>query len=126
MAGRLQPFGVRVLGVKQSPWTSEIHYNGVEKRGSWSQLHAFAAEADIVILTCTQTAATRGMVDAAFLAACKPGVVIINVARGTLPTHRNGRPCCQLLLLFSVRLVASGAVSEEGSSPQAGCWTMMP
>ena len=82
LAGRLQPFGVRVIGVKQSPWTNEIQYNGVEKRGSWSQLHAFAAEADIVILTCTQTAATRGMVDAAFLAACKAGVIIINMARG--------------------------------------------
>jgi len=40
--------------------------------------------ADIVVLTCTLNAATQGMVDEEFLNACKPGVRIINVARGGL------------------------------------------
>ncbi|SHK20684.1 D-3-phosphoglycerate dehydrogenase [Roseomonas rosea] len=42
------------------------------------------AAADIVTLHLPASAATRGMVDAAFLAAMKPGAVLINTARGTL------------------------------------------
>ena len=40
--------------------------------------------ADIVTLHLPAADATRGMVDAAFLAAMKPGAVLINTARGTL------------------------------------------
>jgi phosphoglycerate dehydrogenase-like enzyme len=40
--------------------------------------------ADIVVLTCTQNEATRGIVGHEFLRRCKPGVRIINVARGGL------------------------------------------
>lgn len=47
-------------------------------------LHEALARADIVTLHCPSTPETRGMVDAAFLKAAKPGVVLINTARGTL------------------------------------------
>jgi glycerate dehydrogenase len=40
--------------------------------------------ADIVSLHCPLTEATRGMVDARFLAALKPGAILINTARGAL------------------------------------------
>jgi D-3-phosphoglycerate dehydrogenase len=42
------------------------------------------ATADIVSLHLPASEATRGMVDAGFLAAMKPGAVLINTARGTL------------------------------------------
>ncbi|MFC0386362.1 hydroxyacid dehydrogenase [Muricoccus vinaceus] len=42
------------------------------------------AAADVVTLHLPAGEATRGMVDAAFLAAMKPGAVLINTARGTL------------------------------------------
>ena len=39
-------------------------------------------QADVVIVACSQDATTRGFVNQAFLSACKPGVIIVNVARG--------------------------------------------
>ena len=42
------------------------------------------AVADVVTLHLPASDGTRGMVDAAFLAAMKPGAVLINTARGTL------------------------------------------
>jgi len=41
-------------------------------------------DADVVSLHCPLTDATRGMVDARFLAALKPGAILINTARGPL------------------------------------------
>lgn len=41
-------------------------------------------KADIVVLACTETASTRGLVGPEFIAACATGVLIINVARGGL------------------------------------------
>jgi D-3-phosphoglycerate dehydrogenase len=42
------------------------------------------AAADIVTLHCPSNDRTRNMVDAGFLAAMKPGAVLVNTARGTL------------------------------------------
>ena len=39
-------------------------------------------EADVVVLTVPMTEATRGLVDARFLAAMKDGALLVNVARG--------------------------------------------
>lgn len=47
-------------------------------------LDAALAAADIVTLHCPSNTETRGMVNEAFLKAAKPGVVLINTARGTL------------------------------------------
>ncbi|PNM89535.1 NAD(P)-dependent oxidoreductase [Achromobacter xylosoxidans] len=47
-------------------------------------LDAIWREADVVSLHCPLTDENRGMVNAATLAQCKPGVVLVNTARGGL------------------------------------------
>ncbi|WP_326635725.1 2-hydroxyacid dehydrogenase [Nonomuraea fuscirosea] len=46
------------------------------------ELPALLPEADVVVLLVPATAATAGMVDAAFLARMKDGAVLVNAARG--------------------------------------------
>jgi glycerate dehydrogenase len=68
-------FGMRIVraAVPGSPTT-----------GGRAPLAEALPGADVVSLHCPLTDATRGLVDAAFLAALKPGAILINTARGAL------------------------------------------
>ena len=80
---RLKPFGAELRAVRRSPWRGEHPAEALlDERGGWDRLHALAADADVLMLACSQNEQTRGLVDAALLAACKPGVLVVNVARG--------------------------------------------
>lgn len=82
---RLKPFGVRVTAVRRSAWQGEHPAEALlDHQGGWEDLPSLAVNADIVVLACVMSELTRGMVNSAFLAACKPGVHIVNVARGGL------------------------------------------
>jgi len=72
---RLAGFDVRVRRVARSA------RDGVSPV---SDLPGLLGDADVVILLAPVTAATRGMVDAAFLARMKDGALLVNAARGTL------------------------------------------
>jgi D-3-phosphoglycerate dehydrogenase len=74
-------FGMRVLVSDPAvPWNTikGLGYTPVET------LRDALAEADVVSLHCPGSAENRDMVDAGFLAAMKPGAMLINTARGTL------------------------------------------
>ncbi|WP_457629155.1 NAD(P)-dependent oxidoreductase [Oceanithermus sp.] len=75
VAVRLAPFGVRVLPVARR------HRPGVETleaRARW------LARVDAVVLLLPLTQETRGLVDAGFLSAMKPGAWLVNAGRGAL------------------------------------------
>lgn len=98
-ACRLQPFGCLLLCVRRSPWgqqpTEAVLEQQLHGTGTWQDLHTMAAKADIIAMTCSQTPETKGMVDSKLLAACKPGVRIVNVARGR-PSDLVWACCCCL------------------------------
>lgn len=70
---RLIPFGAGVTRVARRP------RDGVHPAG---ELPGLLPDADIVVLLTPLTEATRGMVDAAFLAAMPDGALLVNAARG--------------------------------------------
>ncbi|MEP6981227.1 MAG: 2-hydroxyacid dehydrogenase [Nakamurella sp.] len=70
---RLAAFGVAVTMVARTA------RDGVR---SIDELPALLPEHDVVVLTLPLTAATTGLVDAAFLAAMPDGAVLVNAARG--------------------------------------------
>lgn len=89
---RLRPFGAHVAvlrrtehwGVREDPLTQAAEAC-VEERGVWpADTARLAGDADLVVMTCHQDDRNRGMVGEEFLAACKDGVRIVNVARGGL------------------------------------------
>jgi phosphoglycerate dehydrogenase-like enzyme len=73
-------FHMRVLGLARRQHSSPHVDRYVER----DQLHAALAEADFVALCLPNTPSTRGILDAAALAALKAGAYVINVARAQL------------------------------------------
>lgn len=96
---RLAALGVVVDGVRRSAWgEGEEGARLLRRRGAWSDLAPFAADADIVFVTCAQNPDTVGVIGPSFWAAvaearggggrahdgARRGLAIINVARGGL------------------------------------------
>ncbi|MFY1690586.1 2-hydroxyacid dehydrogenase [Plantactinospora sp. WMMB782] len=72
---RLAPFEVELTMVARTARPAEGVY-GVD------DLPALLPEADVVVLLVPLTDATRGLVDAGFLAAMRDGALLVNAARG--------------------------------------------
>ena len=74
---RLAPFEVEITRVASSARTDERgQVHGTDELGS------LLPQAEVVILVTPLTPATRGFVDAAFLAAMPDGALLVNVGRG--------------------------------------------
>ncbi|MCW3838348.1 NAD(P)-dependent oxidoreductase [Sphingomonas canadensis] len=80
VARRAAAFGAQVTGVARTAGTDALAGRIVPL----GALHAELPAADVVILSIALNAATRGMADAAFFAAMKPGATLVNVGRGAL------------------------------------------
>ncbi len=81
VALRARAFGMRAIGIRRSamPCPEELDW-----LGGPHDLHRLMGEADFVVVACDLNDGTRGMIDAAALAAMKPAGVLINVARGAV------------------------------------------
>ncbi|MFC9469916.1 2-hydroxyacid dehydrogenase [Streptomyces coelicoflavus] len=107
---RLVPFEVApVVRVARSARASErgpVH--------PLTELPALLPQADVVVLSTPLTEATRGLVDAEFLARMKDGALLVNVARGPVVDTK-----ALLTELESGRLTAALDVTDPEPLPQS-------
>jgi len=80
VAARARSFGARITGVRRDVSPHPL----ADALAPLDKVPDLLPQADVVVLSTPLTAATRHMVDAAFLAAMKPGSVLVNVGRGGL------------------------------------------
>ena len=83
-AARLaQALGMRVIALRRRPEMSRGDGLVDEALGT-DQLHALMGRSDYVVVAAPLTPETRGLVDAAAIAAMKPTGVLVNVGRGAV------------------------------------------
>lgn len=78
------PFGIRVLGLNRSGQPRD----GFEKVYPVGQLHEFLSEADYLVCTLPETAATIGLLDGRAFSTVRPGCHLVNVGRGSTIDER--------------------------------------
>lgn len=82
LATKAHALGINVLALRQSQTPFEVE--GVEAA---RDIHDLFARADHLVLAAPLTGATRHIVNSAVLASAKPGLHLINIARGGLLDH---------------------------------------
>ena len=80
IAHRAKAFGMRVHVANRSP----IQHPMVDHSWTLDDLHTFMASADAVVVSLPLTDNTKGLVNAAALAAMRPDAVLLNVGRGAV------------------------------------------
>jgi phosphoglycerate dehydrogenase-like enzyme len=83
VARRVKAFGVRVLASRRS-FRPGMSAPDVDELFGPDGLHALLRQSDVVVLAAAGTTETEGLIDAAAIAAMKPGAVFVNVARGNM------------------------------------------
>ncbi|MBD9564359.1 D-isomer specific 2-hydroxyacid dehydrogenase family protein [Pseudomonas sp. PDM09] len=82
LASKAHALGINVLALRQSQAPFEVE--GVE---ATRDIHDLFARSDHLVLAAPLTDATRHIVNSAVLASAKPGLHLINIARGGLLDH---------------------------------------
>lgn len=80
IAKRVKAFDAHLTVVRRSPSDDEL----ADATVTQAELPTVLPDADVVVLAPALTEETRGMADAAFFAAMKPGSILINIGRGAL------------------------------------------
>lgn len=81
VAKRALSFGMHVRAVTR---TAPRHVEGPVRIEPASMLTELAGDADFVVVCVPSSPSTVGLLDQRFFSACKPGCVIVNVARGNV------------------------------------------
>jgi phosphoglycerate dehydrogenase-like enzyme len=80
IAKRIKPFGADLTVVRRNPAPDPL----ADRVIGLPELAAALPDADVIVLACALNDETRGMCDAAFFKALKPGAILVNIGRGGL------------------------------------------
>jgi phosphoglycerate dehydrogenase-like enzyme len=72
-------FGMRVIGLNRSGEADSPHVHEIHRT---AELNDCLPETDAIVIAAPLTDETRGLIDAAAIARCKPGTILVNVGRG--------------------------------------------
>jgi len=79
IATRAHALGMEILYCNRRPADSDLFGAGYR-----SSAAALVADCDVLMIACPSTDQTRGLVDAALLAQARPGLLVVNIARGDI------------------------------------------
>ena len=111
-------FGMKVIGVRRDVAGGA---EGADEVHSFRDFASLVPRADFVVLACPLTDETRGLVDAAALAAMKPTAHLVNVARGRVVDEP---ALIAALQAGRIRGAALDVTSEEPLPADSPLWAM--
>ncbi len=110
VAVRARALGAHVIGCRRTPSAGDP----ADRTVTPDRLPEVVGDADVVVLSAPATAATRHLVDAGFLAAMRPGSLLVNVGRGSLVDEEAllvaldaGKPAAAALDVFATEPLPS-------------------
>ncbi|MBT6204220.1 MAG: D-2-hydroxyacid dehydrogenase [Alphaproteobacteria bacterium] len=109
--------GMTVYGVRARPQPCE----GVEEVVAPDQMHEVLAKSDYVIIVTPLTDQTRDLIDAAAIAAMKPGIILHDMSRGNVLEHK---PLIEALNSGHVRAASLDVFEEEPLPQENPLWDM--
>ncbi len=77
-------FDMRVIALARDPARTRAHNDHFDDIWPISDLHRALGQADAVVITVPHTPSTDNLIDAAAIAAMKPGIALVNIARGVI------------------------------------------
>ncbi len=84
IAFRAEALGMKILYCNRRPLEAQLA-RGAGYRATAEEL---VRDSDVLMLACPATEATRGIVNAELLSKAKPGLIVVNIARGDLVVDR--------------------------------------
>jgi phosphoglycerate dehydrogenase-like enzyme len=111
-------FGMKVIGIRQDPKKGT---NGADSIHAMGDLVKLAPQADIVVLACSLTPETTGLMSAAAFAAMKPSAMFVNVARGKVADEAALTATMQGNEIFYAAL---DVTAEEPLAAASPLWTL--
>lgn len=111
-------FGMKVIGIRQDPKKGT---NGADSIHAMGDLVKLVPQADIVVLACSLTPETTGLMSAAAFAAMKPSAMFVNVARGKVADEAALTATMQGNKIYAAAL---DVTAEEPLAATSPLWTL--
>jgi phosphoglycerate dehydrogenase-like enzyme len=118
VADRARALGCRVLGLKRSHRPGDVSDVADALYGP-TGLHEMLALCDAIVVAAPASPATFHIIDAAALAAAKPGAMLVNVARGSLVDEE---AVLSALARGQLSAAALDVFAEEPLPPDSPLW----